>query len=380
MEVLAIADTGGENDDSLVLRYGDGTLYQFTRTGDAGASSGSTETSGTEDEGSMDAEAAEDTETAEYISSLGKYVTLTKTHSEEEVSLPAVKKGVASADDKESVTITSDYTVEDKDGNEYRFNSFGRLVYMTEQNGNFAILEYAADSGLLSRVRTNRNIAMEIAYNDSDDGKDPFTIKSVNLPDGSSYVYDYAGSADRENVRLTSVTRRAAGSGGEITYRYEYDSRQEPKLDAIKDGMGNRYTVSYDSRGRADEMADPDGKKQKLTYSSDSSETITETVIKKGLLFGTKTISTETDRFDGWFGNCVESIDAAGNRTGYTYRDNLLVMTETDGQYQKVDAATKRRDSRQDRSRDYIIRSRNRQCDERKVRRRRSDEVRQHRR
>ncbi|MFR2565199.1 MAG: DNRLRE domain-containing protein [Anaerovoracaceae bacterium] len=339
MEVLAIADTGGESDDSLVLRYGDGTLYQFTRTGDAGASSGSTETSGTEDEGSMDAEAAEDTETAEYISSLGKYVTLTKTHSEEEVSLPAVKKGVASADDKESVTITSDYTVEDKDGNEYRFNSFGRLVYMTEQNGNFAILEYAADSGLLSRVRTNRNIAMEIAYNDSDDGKDPFTIKSVNLPDGSSYVYDYAGSADRENVRLTSVTRRAAGSGGEITYRYEYDSRQEPKLDAIKDGMGNRYTVSYDSRGRADEMADPGGKKQKLTYSSDSSETITETVIKKGLLFGTKTISTETDRFDGWFGNCVESIDAAGNRTGYTYRDNLLVMTETDGQYQKVDAA-----------------------------------------
>ena len=62
-------------------------------------------------------------------------------------------------------------------------------------------------------------------------------------------------------------------------------------------------------------------------------------MIKKGLLFGTKTISTETDRFDGWFGNCVESIDAAGNRTGYTYRDNLLVMTETDGQYQKVDAA-----------------------------------------
>ena len=188
MEVLAIADTGGESDDSLVLRYGDGTLYQFTRTCDAGASSGSTETSGTEDEGSMDAEATEDTETAEYISSLGKYVTLTKTHSEEEVSLPAVKKGVASADDKESVTITSDYTVEDKDGNEYRFNSFGRLVYMTEQNGNFAILEYAADSGLLSRVRTNRNIAMEIAYNDSDDGKDPFTIKSVSLPDGSSYV------------------------------------------------------------------------------------------------------------------------------------------------------------------------------------------------
>ncbi len=339
MEVLAIADTGGESADSLVLRYGDGTLYQFTRTGDAGASSGSTEASGTEDEGSMDAEAAEDTETAEYISSLGKYVTLTKTHSEEEVSLPAVKKGVASADDKESVTITSDYTVEDKDGNEYRFNSFGRLVYITEQNGNFAILEYAADSGLLSRVRTNRNIAMEIEYNDSDDGKDPFTIKSVNLPDGSSYVYDYAGSADRENVRLTSVTRRAAGSGGEITYRYEYDSRQEPKLDAIKDGMGNSYTVSYDSRGRAEYMADPDGKKQKLTYSADSSETVTETVIKKGLLFGTKTISTETDRFDGWFGNCVESIDAAGNRTGYTYRDNLLVMTETDGQYQKVDAA-----------------------------------------
>ncbi len=189
MEVLAIADTGGESDDSLVLRYGDGTLYQFTKTGDAGASSGSTETSGTEDEGSMDAEAAEDTETAEYISSLGKYVTLTKTHSEEEVSLPAVKKGVASADDKESVTITSDYTVEDKDGNEYRFNSFGRLVYITEQNGNFAILEYAADSGLLSRVRTNRNIAMEIEYNDSDDGKDPFTIRAlVSLTAAAMYM------------------------------------------------------------------------------------------------------------------------------------------------------------------------------------------------
>ena len=339
MEVLAIADTGGENDDSLVLRYGDGTLYQFTKTsGENKENAGSDETAADES-GTMDAEEADDNETAEYISSLGKYVTLTKTHSEEDVELPARKKGIVTDDDKETVTVISDYTVRDKEGSEYRFNSFGSLVYITESNGNFAILEYAQDSGLLSRVRTNRNIAMELTYNYDEKGGDPLTIRSVKLPDGSSYEYDYAGSADKENVRLTSVTHKAAGGDGEITYRYDYDGRQEPKLDTIRDAAGNRYTVDYDSEGRASQMSDPDGKTQKLTYSDDSSETKTETMIKKGLLSGMKTISSETDRFDGWFGNCLENIDAAGNRTGYTYRDNLLVMTEKTGQKQSVDAS-----------------------------------------
>lgn len=69
--------------------------------------------------------------------------------------------------------------------------------------------------------------------------------------------------------------------------------------------------------------ADPDGKKQKLTYSSDSSETVTETVIKKGLLFGTKTISTETDRFDGWFATVsrasMQQETAPDTHTGTTF-------------------------------------------------------------
>ena len=149
-----------------------------------------------------------------------------------------------------------------------------------------------------------------------------------NTLNGSSYAYNYEGSADKENVRLTSVIHKAAGDGGEITYRYDYSRGDAPKLNIIKEAEGNRYTVSYDSKGRAEEMADPEGKAQRLTYSKDAAETKTETIIKTGL-FSRETISEETDRFDSWFGNCIESIDAAGERTGYTKPSHMIPKAET---------------------------------------------------
>ena len=178
MELLALAGSSGEEDGALVLRYGDGTLYRFTKTketiGAAGtdpADDGGEENDGSEGSG----------ESVSYISSMGKYVTLTKESCEQAVSLPVMKIGTAAEEEKETITVASEYTVKEKDGNEYRFDGMGRLVLITETNGNFVIPQYDQKTGLLSKVRTNRNLCIELSYNDGENGADPLTIKEVDL-------------------------------------------------------------------------------------------------------------------------------------------------------------------------------------------------------
>lgn len=309
MELLKL-NQGSQLDDSLVLRYGDGTMYQFVKQGDA------------------------------YISSLGKYISLTEDPKSQQISFSKRGVGTADSDEQETVTVSRQYIIKTKEKEEYWFNESGQLVYMTEPNGSFLLFTYDQKKGLLTKVTTNRNLSMEFVYNNKG-GQDPLTIKEVRLPDGSRYEYEYVGNTSHENTKLLKVTHKG-NDGSAIVYQYDYDNAEIPNLNKIIDAEGNAYTVEYDQEeDRALSISDPQDKMIKLTYSADGYETKTETFIKPAPFSEEEVVASELDRFDGFYGNCMEHIDADGVKTTYTYNKNLLEKTTSQLEYQTVNPESK---------------------------------------
>lgn len=105
-----------------------------------------------------------------------------------------------------------------KDNVEYRFNSSGQLIYMSEANGNFLLFEYETNKGLLAKVITSKNLTMEFDYYTEADfikGKarpDVLTVKEVRLPDTSKVNYEYSDGRLSKVVK-PERTRPLPGSG-----------------------------------------------------------------------------------------------------------------------------------------------------------------------
>lgn len=301
MELLNICKNDSLDFKNIVLKDGNGTLFFFNR----------------KDDGS-------------YTSSMGKYINLKKESKTEEVELPDKEIGVK--DKKKKVKVVSEFTMDTKDNVQYRFNSGGQLIYMSEANGNFLLFEYEPDKGLLSKITTSKNLAMEFVYyseKDYEEGKarpDVFTVKELRLPDGSKVSYQYTDS------RLSGVTKTGTDKSSTLHWTMEYNDSQ--KLVNLSDACGNQYQIDYDGE-KANKVTYPNGEAISLKYDVASNRTTTyKEVTENGK---TTKILLEVNIFEPSSGNSIQMIDNSGNSVTYEYVDNLLSKTTYSMIYQELE-------------------------------------------
>ncbi|NCE97679.1 RHS repeat-associated core domain-containing protein [Emergencia sp. 1XD21-10] len=291
-----------ETGQRLVMKDSSGTLFFFTKEPNA---------------------------SGEYISSMGKYLTLRKFSGEEgKITIKLPDKSTGSQDGKVEKTIEAAYLVETKENLSYYFSASGQLVYMEEPNGNFLLFTYDLYTGLVKSVMTSNNLEMTFVYNDKA-GTDPATVKKVIMPDGSGMAYTYADG------RLSKATK--LGTGGEIgaSFTYGYDGNGNLKI--MTDAAGNVYQIEADRDGSVKEAVYPDGESLLFTRSkgAEGMEQTVTAVKKDGF-----TLSEETAAFDVASGNCLEVVDGNGLVTAYSYRDEMLAKTTEQVTYEVIGEET----------------------------------------
>ena len=209
-----------------------------------------------------------------------------------------------------------------KGGHHQYFDAKGRLMVMTDLNGNRLSLAYSKE-GKLTEVVSSTGRALRFGYDAKgrisrmedplgrvhsylvdDSGnlaqaKDPqgrttsfrydqsHNLVEIRYPDGSSKKLTYDIAQD--------VLLREAGPGlGETTYRYEPGNRNI----AVTDAAGNTSRITYSADGMTKELTDPLGGRSQFVYGED------------GLLLSFQ--------------------DAAGGKTAFEYDDRGLLKTATD--------------------------------------------------
>ncbi len=301
MELVNICKNDSLDFKNIVLKDGDGTLYFYSQKDDGA-----------------------------YISSMGKYTELKKESKTEEVELPDKTVGVK--DKKKKVKVVSEFTMKTKDNVEYRFNSSGQLIYMSEANGNFLLFEYETNKGLLAKVITSKNLTMEFDYYTEADfikGKarpDVLTVKEVRLPDTSKVNYEYSDG------RLSKVvkTRTDQTSTREWTLGYNADRQ----LTDISDACGNIYAIEYDGK-KADKIIYPNQEAIALEYDTEHNKTTAYKEVNEN--DKTERILLETNTFEPSSGNSIQMVDSKGSSVTYEYTDNLRTKSIYSTVYQELE-------------------------------------------
>ena len=265
MELLSLQSTDDASSSEYVFKDADGTIYTFS----------------------------EDADGEGFTSSMGKDYTLQR----------AAKTQRLVPIGGEEIEVKSAFTMMDKGGTEYRFNSGGQLVYLGEPNGNWLYFSYDAVKGVLEKAVSSRNLMLRFVYENEDH---PLLVSSVELPDASSVEYAY----DQEGHLI-----QAARVGGDERIEYSL-SYAEGKLTTIHDAKGNSYSVTYEGE-KAIAITNPDQSGLRLTYNG------LET--KEGAMRGSLAVAEEKTWYDALSGCKTRYIENNGKETYFVYEDGQLV-------------------------------------------------------
>lgn len=291
LQLLSVCQEEEDNFSNLVFRDGTGTIYRFI-------------------EG----------ENGKYVSSQGEYITLTKEEISEEKTIK-----------NEKITVDSSYTLHTSDNIDYRFNSGGQLVYITEPNGSFMVFEYQPDIGFLSKVTNDKGISVTFEYTTENPEEDMVLVDRAVMPDGSERIYSY--DSEGEDIFVLKAVTEKAANGNEIVYRYDYTGKERPLLKEIKDAEGNKYSIAYDDQERVERTAFPNGEGYLIEYNGDvgsNTSTKVSTFIEDGL-FSDGTIVSETEsRFEANTGYCTSFTDALGKIVDFEYTNAICTKTSYD--------------------------------------------------
>uniref|UniRef100_A0A831UGN7 RHS repeat protein n=1 Tax=Geobacter metallireducens TaxID=28232 RepID=A0A831UGN7_GEOME len=255
---------------------------------------------------------------------------------------------VSETGDSSTLVKTADntYTLTHKDGTKKKFSAAGKIISITDANGNSTTFAYD-DAGNLASVTDAASRATTFAYDAGTNrlttitdpaGKEyTFTyngsyLAAVTWPDTSSWQYTY----DAKGFMLTKTDPL-----GKVT-TYEYDANRRVilgtnpagqtkgvayptatttvKSSTFTDNNGGEWTYTYDSHnGLLTEKIDPLGKS--TTYTYDANRNLTRETAPDG--------STTSYTYDG-AGNMLTMTDALGKTTTYSYNSLGQVTSTTD--------------------------------------------------
>jgi len=196
------------------------------------------------------------------------------------------------------------YTLERKDQIKYNFTQQGKLVNITDKNGNQISLTYTGDD--LTKVTDSSGRELIFSY----DGSGRIISITDPLSRIWSYTYDGAGNLVQYSDPL----------GGQFSYTYDENHR----MTSITDPRGDQIMAStYDENGRVISQSNALGATFTFNYDVVNRET-TETDP-----FGGTKIYVYDEHFWG-----LSETDQLGNTISYTYDENgnRISVTNENGQ------------------------------------------------
>lgn len=230
--------------------------------------------------------------------------------------------------------IAGGYTLSLKDGSSHQFDSTGRLVSLTDRNGNQTTLTYNV-SGKLSSVTDPFGRVLTFVFNGD---------RVSQISDTTGVIADYTYSnVTGSNQKLLTVTY-ADASG----YSFVYDASH--RLTTVKDKLNNVLEAhAYDSQSRATSSEVQGGvERYTLTYVSATETDVTDALghVTKYFFDTTKArnVVTSVQGVCGCGGsgsqvttwaydnslNVTSSTDALSHTTTYTYDTGGNLLTKTD--------------------------------------------------
>jgi RHS repeat-associated protein len=221
------------------------------------------------------------------------------------------------------------YALALQNGSVHQFNSTGRLLSLTDLNGNQTTLAYDL-SGKLSSVTDpfGRLVSFLIVNNlvtaiaDTTGVIADYTyntqkLTGVTYADGSGYSFAYDGQS-----RMTSVTDKL----GNVLESHAYDSQGRATTSERQGGV-NRYTLNYVSATETD-VTDGLGRVTKYLFDKTKARNVV-TRVERLCSCGAGGTLVKTWAYDSKL-NVTSSTDELSHTTSYTYDTGGNVLTVTD--------------------------------------------------
>lgn len=226
------------------------------------------------------------------------------------------------------------YRLKFKDGAEWRFSDYGKLLAMLDRNGNTLTLTRAKAGGLagnLTKITTPNGRYLTFTY----DTSNRITQVTDILGRTITYTYDANGT-------LWKVTNPISGVS-----EYTYDASH--RLLTMKEPNGNTHVTNvYDANGRVQTQTQADSTTYQFAYTVDGSGNVTQTDVTdprgyvKRFMFNSAGLTASTidafgqpeaqERTYEWQAgtNLLLSVtDQLSRKTAYTYdaKGNVLTVT-----------------------------------------------------
>ncbi|MBM3332303.1 hypothetical protein FJY68_10745 [candidate division WOR-3 bacterium] len=191
----------------------------------------------------------------------------------------------------------SSYSLREKYGTTYDFDSSGLLTAVTDRNNNQFNLTYNS-RGLPTKVRDPAGRTMTLSYSSD------WLVSSITDPAGRTWRYGYDGSGD-----LVSVTDPLNGQT-----QYSYDSNHN--LTARTDALGKPFYFTYDGADRLTEVRNSVG--SRLTYGYGASQMTATNALSEQVTLNCNPDGRVTSLVDPRSSTSYFTWDSAYNLTGFT--------------------------------------------------------------